>query len=135
MTDAQILQVLKWGSDRISKMSDLATHVDFVFLWKRPNIWEDLPLKDVDILQTAIDTIEKSDINEFEVANKAIRKLCKKNGFAYANVMKCVRIFLIGQSQGPPIKDIISQLGHKEALIRLKSGLEHCLLNKSAGEK
>ena len=87
-----------------------------------PNIW-------------AIGTIEKSDIKEFEVANKAIRKLCKKNGFAYANVMKCVRIFLIGQSQGPPIKDIISQLGQKEALIRLKSGLDNCLLNKSAGEE
>ena len=135
VTDAQILQVLKWGSDRISKMSDLTTHVDFAFLWKRPNVWEDLPIKDINILQTAIGTIEKIDIKEFEVANKAIRKLCKKNGFAYANVMKCVRIFLIGQSQGPPIKDIISQLGQKEALIRLKSGLDNCLLNKSAGEE
>ena len=138
VTNEDIKRVLQIGSDRINKLSDLALNDDFNYVWKRPpaetlsHACEGLlPLganddftKNSNILKEVVDLIEQN--SDFKLANKSIRQLAKTSQMSYPKIMHCVRTFLIGRSQGPPIIDIISQLGRDEAIIRLKLGLKNC---------
>ena len=147
ITNEDIKRVLQIGSDRINKLSDLALNDDFNYVWKRPpaetlsHAFEGLlPLGANDdftktsiILKEVVDLIEQN--SDFKLANKSIRQLAKTSQMSYPKIMHCVRTFLIGRSQGPPIIDIISQLGQDEAIIRLKLGLKNCCTSPIIGNE
>ena len=133
--DGDILRLLQLGCDRISKLSDLVSHPDFDFIWKRPttlSLLQNIP-KNIDpkILHEVTEIIANNLFNDFAVANKKIRKYCKSINCSYPEIMKCVRVYLVGRIEGPPVKEIILQLGNNEALLRLNSGLERHKENKS----
>ena len=128
LSDSELMSILVWGQDRMTKISDLLTLPDFTFIWARPSSIQgcDLTLNKNAVKET-IETIFKHE--EFQDANKAIRKLSKTYKVPYPALMKCVRIFLSGNPDGPPVKDMLERLGKSEAKHRLKIGLEKYLEN------
>lgn len=121
ISDDQLVELLRWG--RITKISDLSTHPDFLFLWSRPETLKgiDASINAEAVLQAILFIEEKMD---FHLANDAIRKMAKSKKVPYAALMKCLRIFLSGQADGPPVKDMLHLLGKQEAVQRLQRGLE-----------
>ena len=127
VSDEKLEKILVWGQDRLSKLSDLISLPDFKFLWRKPETTEGC---DVTLNKDAVkQTVELMANQEFQAANKAVRKLSKSTKVPYPALMKCVRIFLSGSTDGPPVKDMIEQLGIDEAKSRLHIGLEKYLEN------
>ena len=127
VSDEKLEKILVWGQDRLSKVSDLITLPDFTFLWQKPVTIEgcDATL-DKNVVKQTVELLANQ---EFQEANKAVRKLAKSSKVPYPALMKCVRIFLSGSVDGPPVKDMIEQLGINEAKYRLNVGLKKYLEN------
>ena len=128
VSDEKLETILIWGQDRLNKVSDLISLPDFTFLWQKPHSIQgcDFTLNK-EIVKETIELISKT--REFQDANKAVRKLAKSSKVPYPALMKCVRIFLSGNSDGPPVKDMIEQLGRDETIDRLNLGLKQYLEN------
>jgi glutamyl-tRNA synthetase len=121
VSDEAIIGCIRWGAadERITKLSDLVTHPDVAFLWARPKQLDgyDKSVK-TELLDRCCEVLSVH--TNFAAANKELRKLAKVEKIAYPTLMKCLRICLCGRSDGPPIKEMIEQLGLSEALERIR---------------
>ncbi len=128
ISDEDLLDHLKWASERITHLDELVNKIDFTFLWQAPsNLSYEGPVGG-SLLKAVIQTL-RDDCDsgiEFAATNKTLKKLAKDEKVPYSKLMQCLRILICGEVEGPPIKEMLERLGPTETIARLENGL-HCL--------
>ena len=139
LRDEYLLSVLKWSSKdgRISKLNDLITDVNHLFLWtdfSSQTKIENLPKLEMNNLIERILVILNNDNLDFansDTLKKEISRIIKQfkeeNDEKKINYWHLLRLILTGKKEGPPLVEIFQILGKKKLINRLN--LANKLLN------
>lgn len=114
LTDDVILKYLTWAQDRIKNIKELVSP-EYVYLWKAPKISQNVTInkKQVNVILKLIDQSE-----DFSSIMKDLQ-LFKDEGMKVSVLMKDLRTILTGRQQGPPLKELLNNLGKEETIHRL----------------
>ena len=127
--ESTLLATLKWlvSEGRINKLSELSSAKDLHFLWFEPEACEAYG-KNVNctILNEVISALEEcrlnNELSHSSLSNKvrSVAKNHKKDGLKVAELMAGIRLALSGVREGPPVGEMLEQLGLEKAIFRLK---------------
>ena len=129
INDEILLKRIKWlvNEGRVSKLSDLSECKDLQFLWFEPDlcysygngvnaaIFKEI----IDILKTCD---KETDILPSELSNnvRSVAKRHKKSGLKVSELMAGVRLALSGLREGPPVGEMLVNLGLNTSIDRLE---------------
>ena len=131
--DDTLLSRLKWlvQEGRIAKLSDLSESKDFLFLWSEPGLCDSYGMgvngSVIKEIIESLKTIEsEKDFYAANLSNKVRRvaKSHKKNGLKVAELMTGIRLALSGLKEGPPVGEMLEQLGLDTSIHRLQKAAE-----------
>lgn len=109
---------LMWAAqDRISKLSDIVSE-KLIFLWSIPKYSEQVKISkavitDVHRLMSEIETVDKTVI-------KTLKTICSKENIKFSILMTDLRLLLTGQTEGPPVLELLQILGISTVCRRLE---------------
>jgi len=118
--DEIIDKYLTWGQDRINKLEDIVGE-GLLFLWVMPSR-EDIRISLDD--STIVKILQIISENKDGNLMKSLKTLSKEVGIKFPVLMKDLRVLITGQSDGPPISELINILGSEVVVKRLKNFLK-----------
>ena len=127
--DDMLLKHLKWlvHEGRITKLSDLLVSTELQFLWFEPNLCLSygngvtaLIIQEVIEALKTCDSETESLPSELSNMVKKVAKRHKKNGLKVSELMAGVRLALSGLREGPPVGEMLKNLGLNTAIYRLE---------------
>lgn len=129
ISDDILLKRLKWlvHEGRITKLSDLSVSTDLQFLWFEPNLLLSYGNGVTAlIIEEVIDALKTCDGETESLPSKLsnmvrnIAKRHKKNGLKVSELMAGIRLALSGLREGPPVGEMLQNLGLNTAIYRLE---------------
>ena len=128
--DDTLLKRLQWlvKEGRISKLSDISESKDLLFLWFEPSLYPSYGNGvNASIIKEVIEALktcegEKEVLLPSELSNKvrSVAKRHKKNGLKVSELMAGIRLALSGLQEGPPVGEMLDNLGLNTAIYRLE---------------
>ena len=117
-------------------MSDLTESKDFLFLWSEPGLCDSYGMgvngSVIKEIIESLKTIEsEKDFYAANLSNKVRRvaKSHKKSGLKVAELMTGIRLALSGLKEGPPVGEMLEQLGLNTSIHRLQKAAD-CMENQ-----
>lgn len=129
LDDPTLLKRLRWlvSEGRVNKLSDISNSKDLHFLWFEPDMCDSYGDKvNSTILNEVISVLQScnSEENLFpsDVSNKvrSVAKNHKKDGLKVSELMAGIRLALSGVREGPPVGEMLENLGLEKAINRLR---------------
>ncbi|XP_043262896.1 probable glutamate--tRNA ligase, mitochondrial isoform X1 [Colletes gigas] len=121
LDEHHIMTVLKWGQDRIYKLSDLVTP-NFAFLWVIPsspvNVTESGCLDVLKIINMKLSETDSQNYNKTSI-NSYLKELANEHKIPIATLMTLLRGILSGLKEGPPVGEMMEILGKDTTLLRI----------------
>ncbi|XP_040579182.1 nondiscriminating glutamyl-tRNA synthetase EARS2, mitochondrial [Lepeophtheirus salmonis] len=107
MKEEHFVKLMEWSWNRINTLYDLSLTKSVSFAWFPPKYICHLDSKELQILKDVknIIMIETVDFSS------RLKTLAKNNNMKYSEVMKFIRKVLCGETQGPPIKEMVDVVG------------------------
>ncbi|XP_076381070.1 putative glutamate--tRNA ligase, mitochondrial [Megalopta genalis] len=121
LDDHHICSVLKWGQNRIYKLTDLVSP-ELSFLWIVPPTTPDnIQLECLDMLKILNTELIETDIHNFNKTwiNNYLKEFANEHKIPFATLMKVLRGILSGLKEGPPVGEMIEILGKDTTLLRI----------------
>ncbi|XP_034238214.1 probable glutamate--tRNA ligase, mitochondrial [Thrips palmi] len=125
LSDANLIRLLQWGLPRMSRLEDFIGD-DLKYIWFKPShtllleTVKDSPEKFASVLEEASVCIPKVNITDKGSFAEAIKNHCKSVDLNYRSAMKSLRAALCGLKAGPPVAELIDNIGKEEATLRLQ---------------
>lgn len=125
LSDARLSYLLDWGLPRMSRINDFVG-ADLKYLWSKPSLplvlqnVENSPEKFADVLEMASSHILKESNTVKDSLVTAVKEKCQSADVSYRAAMKVLRAALSGLKAGPPVAELIQNLGTEEAALRLR---------------
>lgn len=129
LSDKRLSYLIQWGLPRMSCLEDFCKE-DLNYIWKRPqpNLFLDfakrLPEKFVDVMEIVSCHIINSSEVDTHSLSVAIKDSCQSLDVDYGASMKALRAALSGLKVGPPVAELVTNIGTEEAISRLQLAKE-----------
>ncbi|KAE8750343.1 hypothetical protein FOCC_FOCC002903 [Frankliniella occidentalis] len=129
ISDERLTYLLQWGLPRMSRLEDFFSS-DLNYLWSKPSltvlldIVKDSPHSIADVLENISSHIIQLSAEGNANIVAAIKDICNSHDVKYKVVMKALRAALSGLKAGPPVGEIIENLGVDESSHRLRLAAE-----------
>jgi len=115
--DATIERYLVWSQDRINKLEDIVGE-DLLFLWVLPVVENCHISVSITTINNVIQIL-KEEKNLDKTLMKSLKNLGKRDGIKFPVLMKDLRVLITGNSDGPPILELLVTLGSETVIKRL----------------
>ena len=133
MKDDTLLTRLHWlvKERRIKKLSDLSDSKELLFLWFEPSLFTSYGSGvNASILEEVIESLRtcnaKNELSSSELSNvlRNVAKRHKKSGLKVSELMAGIRLALSGLKEGPPVGEMLENLGLCTAIYRLENAVK-----------
>ena len=129
LDDSTLLKRLWWlvSEGRVNKLSDISSSKDLHFLWFEPDTCYSYGDKvNTTILNEVVSILQscqsEGNLSPSALSNKvrSIAKNHKKDGLKVSELMAGIRLALSGAREGPPVGEMLENLGLEKAIYRLR---------------
>ncbi|KAK3925815.1 putative glutamate--tRNA ligase, mitochondrial [Frankliniella fusca] len=135
VSDKRLTYLLQWGLPRMSRIEDFFSP-DLNYIWSKPSfsvlleVAKDSSSSLSNILEEVSSVMMKLSDGEKVNIVPAVKDVCRSHNTNYKLAMKGLRAALSGLKAGPPVGEIIENLGIEESICRLQLAAE-ALKNQS----
>ncbi|XP_029634601.1 probable glutamate--tRNA ligase, mitochondrial isoform X1 [Octopus sinensis] len=127
--------VVDWAKVRINRIEDLLLP-EFKFIWVQPSFDDIKNLSSFScncqqVLESTIELLETDNHFKPETISKLLHNHVKELQLKFKTYMHLLRYSISGRKEGPGVVEMISLLGQKQTVERLKLCLEHIKLSQT----